>query len=70
MVISGYAKMSVSMNVIGMETDAVEVNRFGKLVITDPEQFFADWVDQWNSGNGELMGASEIDVDLETAEYV
>ena len=70
MMVSGYAKLSISMNVIGMETDAVKVNKFGNIVITDPEQFFADWIDQWNAGNGELMGASELDVDLETAEYV
>ena len=65
MVVSGRVNMSISMNVIRLETDAVEVGRFGDLVITDPDRFFMDWVDDWNVGNGELMGASDECVDLE-----
>ncbi|MBO6272770.1 hypothetical protein J6O48_08335 [bacterium] len=60
--------MSVSLNVINLETDAVELNRYGKVSITNPDQFFEDWVDDWCSGRGELTGASDSSVDLEVIE--
>ena len=56
--------MSVSMNVIGLETDAVEVNEYGRFIITDPDQFFLDWSNDWEQGIGELLGASDESIDL------
>jgi type IV secretory pathway TrbF-like protein len=68
MIVDGYVKMSISMNVIGLETDAVKIDRYGRVVITDPDQFFLDWSDEWERGNGELSGASDITVELDAIE--
>lgn len=68
MIVDGHVIMSISMNVIGLETDAVEYDRFGNLKIVNPDQFFIDWDEEWNNGNGELLGASELSVDIEGIE--
>lgn len=68
MIVDGYVKMSITMNVIGLETDAVEVNRYGRVAIIDPDQFFMDWCDEWENGNGELSGASDLTVELEACD--
>ena len=64
MIVNGRVTMSVSMNVIGLETDAVEVNEYGRFIITDPDQFFLDWSNDWEQGIGELLGASDESIDL------
>lgn len=66
MVVDGHVRMSINMNVIGLETDAVTIDSYGEVIITDPDQFLIDWFDEWNVGNGELLGASDESVYLET----
>ena len=68
MIVNGYVRMSVSLNVIDLETDAVEVNEHGRVFITNPDKFFEDWVDEWCRGNGELSGASSGTVELDVEE--
>lgn len=68
MIVNGHVTMSITMNVIGLETEAVEVDEHGNVTITDPDQFFMDWVDEWNAGNGELLGASDNSGELEVIE--
>jgi len=68
MIVNGRVEMSISMNVIDLETDAVEIDSYGKLRINNPDQFFIDWVDAWSGGMGELLGASDEDVDIEKVE--
>ena len=65
MIVNGYVTMSITINVIGLETDAVELNKYGEAVITDPDQFFVEWVDEFSVGNGELLGASSDSGKLE-----
>ena len=64
----GRVTISLSLNVIGLETDAVEIDEYGNVIITDPDQFFLDWSDDWEQGIGELLGATDEDVDLEAVE--
>ena len=68
MTVYGRVTISLSLNVIGLETDAVEKDDYGNVIITDPDQFFIDWSDDWEKGIGELLGASDEDVDLEAVE--
>lgn len=58
MVVSGRVKMSITLNVCGLVTDAVETDKWGDVKITNPDQFFIDWADAWANGEGELEGAS------------
>ena len=69
MKVNGHVTLSVSLNVIGLETEAVSVNENGELMITDPDQFFMDWVEEWDQGNGELLGASEDSVELDVVSW-
>ena len=71
MVVKGSLTMSIGMNVVDLETYSVEVNKHGEISIFSPEQFFMDWVDEWNMGNGELLGAVDEDKNLsvEESEY-
>lgn len=68
MIVNGHVTMSITMNVIGLETESVEADECGNVTITDPDQFFMDWVDEWNAGNGELLGASDNNGELEVTE--
>ena len=68
MTVYGRVTISLSLNVIGLETDAVEKDDYSNVIITDPDQFFIDWSDDWEKGIGELLGASDEDVDLEAVE--
>ena len=68
MKVFGRVTMSLSLNVIGLETDAVEKDEYDNVIITDPDQFFLDWSNDWEQGIGELLGASDEDVDLEAVE--
>ncbi len=65
MTVKGHVTMNITMNVIDLDTDAVEVNGNGQAIITDPDQFFMDWVDEWTAGVGELLGASDNGDELE-----
>lgn len=65
MEVNGYVRMSITMNVIGLETDAAEVSDYGKVNIVDDDQFFMDWVDAWSNGEGELLGASIEHAEIE-----
>ena len=67
MTVNGRVTISLSLNVIGLETDAVEKDDYGDVIITDPDQFFIDWSNDWERGIGELLGATDEDVDLEAA---
>lgn len=64
MIVKGHVRISLSLNVYDLETDAVCTDKYGNVTISDPDQFFMDWCDNWNSGTGELLGASDDDVDL------
>jgi hypothetical protein len=68
MIVDGRVTISLSLNVIALETDAVEVDEYGRVVINDPETFFVDWSDEWEKGTGELLGASDHEVDLEVVD--
>lgn len=68
MTVYGRVTISLSLNVIGLETDAVEIDEYGRVVINDPDTFFMDWSNDWEKGIGELLGASDQDVDLEAVE--
>jgi hypothetical protein len=65
MVVSGRVDISLRLNVIDLETDAVEKDEYGRVIITDPDQFFVDWSEDWERGIGELLGATDEDVYLE-----
>ena len=60
----GYVTMSIAMNVIGLETDAVYVDEYGDVRINNPDQFFDDWVMGWIEGQGELLGADDEKAEL------
>lgn len=62
--VDGYVKMSISMNVIDLETESCELDKWGHVIITDPDKFFMDWVDAWTVGQGELSGSSDEEVRL------
>lgn len=61
-------QVCLSLNVIGLETDAVEKDEYDNVIITDPDQFFLDWSNDWEQGIGELLGTTDEDVDLEAVE--
>ena len=65
MKVNGFVKMSLSLNVYDLETEAVYIDRYGNVKISDPTAFFVDWSMEWDNGTGELMGASDESVDLE-----
>ena len=65
MKVNGFVKISLSLNVYDLETDAVYIDRYGNVKISDDDQFFVDWSDLWETGTGELMGASTISCELE-----
>lgn len=65
MKVNGRVRMSLSLNVYDLETDAVYKDGRGSIKISDPNQFFMDWSDGWENGVGELLGASDESVDLE-----
>ena len=60
----GVVDMKIKINVYDLETKAIEIDRYGKLRITDPVQFFIDWIDAWDAGVGELLGATENKAEL------
>lgn len=62
--VRGRVQLTVEMNVINLETDAVMVDEYGDVVIGDSDQFFEDWVTGWLGGLGELLGTTEDVVDL------
>lgn len=62
--VSGRVRLTVYMNVINLETDAVKVDEYDDVVIEDTDQFFDDWVTGWLGGLGELLGTTEDVVDL------
>ena len=64
MIVKGHVRISLSLNVFDLETDAVCTDKYGNVTISDPDQFFMDWCDSWENGIGELLGASDNDVDL------
>ena len=68
MEVFGRVTISLSLNVIGLETDAVEKDEYDNVIITDPDQFFLDWSNDWEKGIGELLGASDEDVSLEAVD--
>ena len=69
MEVNGIVKMNISLNINALETEAVKVDSYGKLVINDPEQFFIDcWENAWNYGHAELLGATNIECELDAAE--
>lgn len=65
MIVNGSVKFNITINATSLETDAVETERNGKVRITDPYQFFMDWAEEWNMGNGELLGLSVVNGNLE-----
>ena len=67
MIVKGHVKISLTLNVYDLETDATYVDSYGRVRIEDGDQFFMDWCENWEQGTGELLGASvELDDDLET----
>lgn len=68
MVVKGHVRISLSLNVYDLETDAVCTDKYGNVTISDPDQFFMDWCDNWENGIGELLGALDEDVDLDIEE--
>lgn len=65
MIVEGYVRISLSLNVYDLETDAVYVDGYGNVRISNDEQFFSDWCDNWVNGIGELSGASVEQEDLD-----
>lgn len=65
MKVNGFVRISLSLNVYDLETDAVYIDSYGNVKISDPNAFFVDWSDGWENGTGELLGASDQSVDLE-----
>ena len=65
MVVNGIIEMKVSLHAIDLITDAVELDNYNKVVITNPEQFFMDWAEAWDGGEGELLGATDENKNLE-----
>lgn len=65
MKVNGFVRISLSLNVYDLETDAVYVDEWGTVRISDPDAFFVDWSDKWEEGTGELLGASDESVQLE-----
>lgn len=68
MKVNGFVRISLSLNVYDLETDAVYVDEWGTVRISDPDRFFMDWSDKWEEGTGELLGASDESVQLEIEE--
>ena len=69
MIVCGVVNMMVKVNVYNLETYSVENDRVGTVKITDPDQFFLDWVDAWNDGDGELLGATVYSNELNEDEF-
>lgn len=65
MVVNGIVEMKVSLHAIDLITDAVELDSYNNIVITNPEQFFMDWAEAWDGGDGELLGATDENKNLE-----
>ena len=65
MVVNGIVEMKVSLHAIDLITDAVELDNYNKVVITNPEQFFMDWAEAWDGGEGELLGVTDENKNLE-----
>ena len=65
MVVNGIVEMKVSLHAIDLITDAVELDSYNNIVITNPEQFFMDWAEAWDGGEGELLGATDENKNLE-----
>ena len=68
MKVNGFVRISLSLNVYDLETDAVYVDEWWTVRISDPDAFFMDWSDKWEEGTGELLGASDESVQLEIEE--
>ena len=64
MYVSGYVDMMVSMHVIRLDTESVEVDEDGRIIIKNPDLFFEDWLADWQAGTGEMMGCNEEKVSL------
>lgn len=69
MVVRGTVKMTISLNVWDLETDAVEINEYNKITITNPDKFFMDWIEAWDDGCGEMLGAFNETEDLDEVFY-
>ena len=65
MIVNGTVEISLRLNVYDCETENVYVDSYGKVKISDDEAFFVDWIDQWEKGIGELLGAAVKSEDLE-----
>ena len=63
--VKGYVRISLSLNVYDLETDAVWIDSNGRVRTCGGEEFFSDWCDNWVIGIGELTGASVEAEDLE-----
>lgn len=66
MLVSGTADLVVSIHAIKLETDAVEVDEYGDIIINDPDKFFDDWMKDFDDGCGELPGVVDEKVNLHT----
>ena len=58
MKVSGFVTISLRLNVYDLETDAVYINKYGDVMVSDGDQFFLDWSEGWEQGIGELLGTS------------
>ena len=56
--VNGTVEISLSLNVCDLETDATYTDSNGSVRVSNAEQFFADWCENWVNGTGELLGAS------------
>ena len=65
MVVNGIVEMKVSLHAIDLITDAIELDSYNNIVITNPEQFFMDWAEAWDGGEGELLGVTDENKNLE-----
>lgn len=68
-IVSGEVEMKVYLHVINLKTDSVSVDEYGNIFIEDPDKFFDDWIEEWNAGEGELLGVCDERVNLEKEEY-
>lgn len=68
MIVNGTVEMVVTLNVYDLETDSVYETTNGRIVIEDADQFFADWIEGWVEGTGELLSSYDKNTDLEREE--
>lgn len=68
MKVNGSVRISLTLDVYDLETDAVYEDQYGKIRVSDGDQFFLDWIDGWERGTGELLGTSVQSDDLELEE--